>query len=336
MDEIVGCIGDLEPLSIANSSLFEQGSSTQPSRRSAALRALHSFTSSPSVTPSASMIQSITRNRKQRFTKLREMMVDTDTEMQAKKKKRKRAGVVQVVCPVCLVNVEGDEDVVDAHVESCLAGALEQGREREREIERERERELESHRQELEADLDVDGDDSRGGYVGSVQGTGFHTRRRDDVDVEDDIDIDGDDAALFGAAQFGEQDIVRGVGEEVDDDGTVEIEDTDEPLVAIIQNLQPVPVEVVGLSMIFIAFTNCIHSLRQLSYAAYAWILTRIPPFPQVVGIHAVENVGYGVLGAPSYVQFARESQGLQNYAGFICNKSIFAAIPWPIILLSS
>jgi hypothetical protein len=123
--------------------------------------------------------------------------------------------------------LEGDEDVVDAHVESCLAGALEKEREREREQEHARGRELQRTRLEAEEDIDIDGDgdDERGGYVGSVQGTGFHTRRRDDVDVEEDIDIDGDDAAVFGQPQFGEQDITGGAVADEDVDVDVDTDD---------------------------------------------------------------------------------------------------------------
>jgi E3 ubiquitin-protein ligase RNF220 len=58
------------------------------------------------------------------------------------------------------------------------------------------------------------------------QGTGFHTRNRDQQDVEEEIDIDGDDQAAFGEAQFTERDIIpvnENVGV-VDEDVDVDIE----------------------------------------------------------------------------------------------------------------
>jgi len=60
------------------------------------------------------------------------------------------------------------------------------------------------------------------GHVGSVRGTGFHTRDRDQQDVEEEIDIDGDDQAVFGEAQFTEGNIIP-----VDEDVRVVDEDVD-------------------------------------------------------------------------------------------------------------
>ena len=57
-----------------------------------------------------------------------------------------------------------------------------------------------------------------------MTGTGFHTRNRDEKDIEDDVDIDGDDG--FGDIQFTEGDVlpVPSSREEVDEDVDVEIE----------------------------------------------------------------------------------------------------------------
>ena len=54
-------------------------------------------------------------------------------------------------CPVCLKLIPGDTDVVEAHVDACLAHEARVQEERERE-ERERER------LEMEEDVDIDGD----------------------------------------------------------------------------------------------------------------------------------------------------------------------------------
>jgi len=58
------------------------------------------------------------------------------------------------------------------------------------------------------------------------RGTGFHTRDRDQQDVDEEIDIDGDDQAIFGKVQFTERDIIP-VNEDVgivDEDVEVDVE----------------------------------------------------------------------------------------------------------------
>ncbi|KAG6875436.1 hypothetical protein C0992_003842, partial [Termitomyces sp. T32_za158] len=91
-------------------------------------------------------------------------------------------------------------DVLDAHVDACLANES-------RRLEEERLRVLEQEAAEEEVweeSLHVDG---AAGHVGSVRaGTGFHTRDRNEQDIEDDVDIDGDDG--FGDVQFTEGDVL--------------------------------------------------------------------------------------------------------------------------------
>lgn len=124
----------------------------------------------------------------------------------------------EVVCPVCSQTVRGDQDVLDAHVDACLANES-------RRLEEERiwQQEL---RRASEDDIIWDEDVEGGaGHVGDVRGsclacsfhgyclqwaftgTGFHTRDRHEQDVDDEVDIDGDDQA-FGDAQFTEGDIL--------------------------------------------------------------------------------------------------------------------------------
>ena len=48
-------------------------------------------------------------------------------------------------------------------------------------------------------------------------GAGFHTRNRNEQDVEEELDIEGDDQAVYGEVQFTEGDVIpvhtaRGVG----------------------------------------------------------------------------------------------------------------------------
>ena len=69
-----------------------------------------------------------------------------------------------IVCPVCLATVRGDQDVVDAHVDSCLANES-------RRIEEARTREF-RHLQAMEEELWEDGEEEQyPGHIGSVRGT---------------------------------------------------------------------------------------------------------------------------------------------------------------------
>ncbi len=126
----------------------------------------------------------------------------------------------EIVCPVCSKGVRGDQDVIEAHVDACLADETRKLEERAR-----------SATQDLVV-VDEDWDspdtvlpDGAVGHVGNVrgmldtsrfcshcpdvmEGTGFHTRDPAGQDVDDEIDIDGDDQEAFGEAQFTEKDIV--------------------------------------------------------------------------------------------------------------------------------
>ena len=94
-------------------------------------------------------IQSIKRQRRQRLTKFREMFRE-DEESNARDRRTKWGGL-EVVCPICRLAVRGDEDVVDAHVDACLAGEV-------RRSEEERGYESEG------------GSDGAAGHVGDVRG----------------------------------------------------------------------------------------------------------------------------------------------------------------------
>ncbi|KAG5722652.1 E3 ubiquitin-protein ligase, partial [Termitomyces sp. T112] len=110
---------------------------------------------------------------------------------------------------------------LDAHVDACLANES-------RRLEEETLRALEEQApadEVWEESVHVDG---AAGHVGSVRGTGFHTRNRDEQDIEDDVDIDGDDG--FGDIQFTEGDVlpISSSRAEVNEDDDVEIEGNDE------------------------------------------------------------------------------------------------------------
>ncbi|KAJ7044634.1 hypothetical protein C8F04DRAFT_1249902 [Mycena alexandri] len=179
-------------------------------------------TSSTPGTPSAlaATLQTITaikRHRKQRHTKLKELVRSSDDSFASTSSSSRvretwrRAGAStagEVTCPVCLANVRGDEDVIEAHVDACLVDQtrrLEEARQAAVAEERERRQAQRRWRNGEEDDVNMDG---AAGHVGDVRGTGFATRDPNSFDVDDEIDIDGDDEAAFGAPQFTEGDIV--------------------------------------------------------------------------------------------------------------------------------
>ncbi|GLB34070.1 putative E3 ubiquitin-protein ligase RNF220 [Lyophyllum shimeji] len=163
-------------------------------------------------------IQTIKRHRKQRHAKFREMTREEE-ELNGRVHRARSIGE-EIVCPVCLGTVRGDQDVVDAHVDACLANEN-------RRLDEERQRALEQQRI-AEGEVWEDPPDGAAGHVGNVRGTGFHMRNQNDQDVDDELDVDGDEG--FGEPQFTEGDILpvnpsRG---EVDEDIEVEIEGDDE------------------------------------------------------------------------------------------------------------
>lgn len=187
VEDIIRHIGEAEVLAEVDD--LEEGPSNR-ARRSA-LKARKSLTTSiqSSTSPSAigKTIQIITRRRKARHLRLKELAKEHETE----------SWIMEVeggtTCPVCAQVVRGDRDVVEAHVDACLAHESTR-------LERERLQ---------DEDLDIGGG---GGSVrtrvitsASLRGTGIHVRTNS-LDVEDEVDIDGED--VFGEAQFGEADVL--------------------------------------------------------------------------------------------------------------------------------
>jgi len=60
-----------------------------------------------------------------------------------------------------------------------------------------------------------------------MSGAGFYTRNRNEGDVEEDVDIDGDDQAVYGEAQFTEDDVVPLNPRITDEDEEVDVEAED-------------------------------------------------------------------------------------------------------------
>ena len=166
-------------------------------------------------------LSSIKRRRKARNMALRAVTRDEDDVPVVRKGKgRSRATAEQ--CPVCMREVEGDPDVIAAHVDACLTHA-------------------ELHRpggsmdtedgdapRNIEDNVDDDEDDVweesetpdrvrhlrlRQGARAGAAALGFVVGDRTVEDVEDDIDVEGDDLSAFGAAQFTEADVLTESGD---------------------------------------------------------------------------------------------------------------------------
>ncbi|KAJ6515570.1 hypothetical protein C8R45DRAFT_1049180 [Mycena sanguinolenta] len=212
VEAIIRRVGETDVDFEALDSLESLIETTTRPRLSRARKSLGSGSTSKDADAAASLltetthtITAIKRHRKARHTKLKEL-VRADSEEGASSSSRvretwrsRRNEGGEVVCPVCLVTVRGDEDVIEAHVDACLVDQT-------RRLEEARQAAIAERRsQRRNADLDVEMDGP--GHVGEVRGTGFATRDLNSVDVDEEIDIDGDDEAVFGEAQFTEGDI---------------------------------------------------------------------------------------------------------------------------------
>ncbi|KIM46433.1 hypothetical protein M413DRAFT_441525 [Hebeloma cylindrosporum] len=187
--------------------------------RRSAIKARKSMTTRnmlDSLEQSTKTIQNVKRHRKQRGTKLKEMIKE-DEEGGLLSSWMRGSTREDISCPVCSTVVRGDPDVLDAHVDACLAHEMQR-------LEETRQRELQHRRAIEEGIWEGSEDGDSGTYVGNIRGAGFYTRT-DDRGVDDEIDIDGDDQVTFGDAQFTEGDIVpiNSVQAAVDEDVEVEI-----------------------------------------------------------------------------------------------------------------
>ena len=98
-----------------------------PSTRRSALRARKFLRShaNDTVNQAAKVIQTIKRHRKQRHTRLRDLTRDFDDEATTASGSGSSRDVLgrrePMECPVCMKAIHGDEDVLGAHIDSCLA-----------------------------------------------------------------------------------------------------------------------------------------------------------------------------------------------------------------------
>ncbi|KAF9528008.1 hypothetical protein CPB83DRAFT_855178 [Crepidotus variabilis] len=233
VDDIMSNIGSGD----VNDQYFNEWASGEPgpsTRRLSALKARKSLSSSSSpialiphsIAFASQTIQQIKRHRKIRHARLKELLradIEGEGDASGSPSWVGRFTGEEIDCPVCGLKVRGDEDVVNAHVDACLAY---EGRRALEALEIEREREAEASYQAEDEDVE-----DTGTYVGDLRGAGFHTRDAQHADVDHEIDIEGDDLAVFGEAQFTEGDVVpvnQGTGQQhdsADEDADVNIED---------------------------------------------------------------------------------------------------------------
>ncbi|KAI0650508.1 hypothetical protein C8Q79DRAFT_900784 [Trametes meyenii] len=206
LEEIVRCIGSTEVLGEAEP---DDGLSAR-SRRSA-LKARQTMKPGSSSTGASiedidKTIRMLKRHRKRRHQTLRELTrEDEDAEWWGGRHRGDAGDGEGTVCPVCGNMVLGDVDVVEAHVDSCLAYAR-----LTTEAEENRRGRTGSADVAGEFDVDVEGEGLIPGVMEGVsfRGTGFDIPNRNTQDVDDDIDIDGEDDVVFGAPQFTEEDVL--------------------------------------------------------------------------------------------------------------------------------
>ncbi|KAI9453071.1 hypothetical protein F5148DRAFT_1329979, partial [Russula earlei] len=158
------------------------------------------------------IINSIKRRRKARHLALRVVTRDED-EFSVDGKGKRRANATEQ-CPVCIQDVEGDPDVIEAHIDACLVHA---------ELHRARgsaDEDTTQNKVDYENEGDVDPWEEseapdgvrrlrlRAGATTSTAALGFMVGSRAVEDVDDEIDVEGDDLGAFGAAQFTEEDVL--------------------------------------------------------------------------------------------------------------------------------
>ncbi|KDR84010.1 hypothetical protein GALMADRAFT_262367 [Galerina marginata CBS 339.88] len=221
VEEVIKKVGSSD---VAYDEMIDESLPGPSSRvRRSAMKARKSMTTrnvKDSLDQSTKTIQIVKRRRKQRNLKLKEMLKEEEEGNTSTYAWLKRFTGEEITCPVCSATVRGDRDVLDAHVDSCLAHESQR-------LQEACQREL-LHQRALEEEAWDDAEDNN--YVGDVRGAGFYTRRDDDEYVDEEVDIDGDDQVIFGETQFTEGDVVPvNLGqEEVDEDFEVEIEGDDD------------------------------------------------------------------------------------------------------------
>jgi hypothetical protein len=134
-----------------------------------------------------------------------------------------RARVTAEQCPVCMQDVEGDLDVIAAHVDACLVHTElhRPGGSMDADADGDASRQTDSYADEDEDDVWEESETPdgsrrlrfRGGARAGAVALGFVVGDQAVEGVDDEIDVEGDDLSVFGAAQFTEADVLTGAGD---------------------------------------------------------------------------------------------------------------------------
>ena len=130
-------------------------------RKSLSALALRSHNPTDSLEKAIKAIQTIKRHRKHRHFKLRDMAREEEEELHGRGSRSPRGG--EIVCPICLLTVRGDQDVLDAHIDACLA-------DEHRKSDEQRLREAELQRASEEDGWEETYSEGAAGHVGNVRG----------------------------------------------------------------------------------------------------------------------------------------------------------------------
>ncbi|KAH9055601.1 hypothetical protein EDB87DRAFT_1567197, partial [Lactarius vividus] len=221
---ILDHVGDLDAFSDPHAPPHAPCASFSP-RSIARRRAASSHTSAVCASRLAKTLSAIKRRRKARNVALRAATRDED-DLPSAGKGKARAGAREQ-CPVCMQDVEGDPDVVAAHIDACLAHAelgLAEGHADDSDVDGDAPQDVD-----VDGYAEEDGDEDvdlweeneapdgvrhlrlRGGSraaAAAAAALGFAVGDRTAADIEDEIDVEGDDLGTFGAVQFTEADVL--------------------------------------------------------------------------------------------------------------------------------
>lgn len=173
-----GCVHDMPLLHGTSYNIVISPRLTARTRRSALKARQHlkpgsSSTSEATLEQTMKTLRALKKHRKQRHAKLREMAREGEDEDGPWWGGKHRADAEEgdgMVCPVCSKFVRGDVDVVEAHVDSCLA------------YENIRQEEEEGRRRsagvDIDGDVDVDGEGLAFGVMEGVSFRGASLRMR--------------------------------------------------------------------------------------------------------------------------------------------------------------
>jgi hypothetical protein len=146
---------------------------------------------------------------------LRDVTRDED-DLSVVGKGKGRATTTAEQCPVCLQDVDGDLDVIAAHIDACLAHAELQRPASSIDADGEAPLNIEGYAGEGDSDIWEESETPdgvrrlrlRAGARNGAIALGFTVGDRAVDDVDDEVDVEGDDLSAFGAAHFTEVDVL--------------------------------------------------------------------------------------------------------------------------------